>query len=133
VSLSVCVIGAGSSGIAAVKALAQRGIAFDCFETSDRRWRRTSTPTSTTSACARTSRSGPGVERAERADDHWRVVLDTGETRDYRALLVANGHHWDPKEPEPAFPGTEAFAGVQMHSHHYLGRERKRGARRGPR
>ena len=36
VSLSVCVIGAGSSGIAAVKALAQRGIAFDCFEKSDR-------------------------------------------------------------------------------------------------
>src|SRR3954463_16568065 len=36
VSLSVCVIGAGSSGIAAVKALARRGIAFDCFEKSDR-------------------------------------------------------------------------------------------------
>src|SRR3954470_8902784 len=36
VSSSVCVIGAGSSGIAAVKALAQRGIAFDCFEKSDR-------------------------------------------------------------------------------------------------
>src|SRR3954464_11369313 len=36
VSLSVCVIGAGSSGIAAVKALSQRGIAFDCFEKSDR-------------------------------------------------------------------------------------------------
>ena len=35
-STSVCVIGAGSSGIAAVKALAQRGIAFDCFEKSDR-------------------------------------------------------------------------------------------------
>src|SRR3954471_23626882 len=33
---SVCVIGAGSSGIAAVKALAQRGIAFECFEKSDR-------------------------------------------------------------------------------------------------
>ena len=29
-------IGAGSSGIAAVKALSQRGIAFDCFEKSDR-------------------------------------------------------------------------------------------------
>ena len=29
-------IGAGSSGIAAVKALHQRGIAFDCFEKSDR-------------------------------------------------------------------------------------------------
>jgi len=32
----VCVIGAGSSGIAAIKALRDRGIAFDCFEKSDR-------------------------------------------------------------------------------------------------
>src|SRR5918994_3665697 len=33
---SVCVIGAGSSGIAAVKALHAAGFAFDCFEASDR-------------------------------------------------------------------------------------------------
>ena len=33
---TVCVIGAGSSGIAAVKALHERGFAFDCFEASDR-------------------------------------------------------------------------------------------------
>src|SRR5215216_802470 len=33
---SVCVIGAGSSGIAAAKTLHQRGFAFDCFEASDR-------------------------------------------------------------------------------------------------
>ncbi len=33
---TVCVIGAGSSGIAAVKALHGRGFAFDCFEASDR-------------------------------------------------------------------------------------------------
>ena len=32
----VCVIGAGSSGIAAAKALHQRGFDFDCFEKSDR-------------------------------------------------------------------------------------------------
>jgi cation diffusion facilitator CzcD-associated flavoprotein CzcO len=32
----VCVIGAGSSGIAVAKALAERGIPFDCFEKSDR-------------------------------------------------------------------------------------------------
>ena len=31
-----CVIGAGSSGIAAAKALLERGIPFDCFEKSDR-------------------------------------------------------------------------------------------------
>jgi cation diffusion facilitator CzcD-associated flavoprotein CzcO len=47
------------------------------------------------------------------------VHLDTGETRDYRALLVANGHHWDPQMP--SFEGMDAFKGVQLHSHHYLG------------
>jgi phytoene dehydrogenase-like protein len=31
-----CVIGAGSSGLAVIKALADRGIDFDCFERSDR-------------------------------------------------------------------------------------------------
>src|SRR3712207_9135646 len=33
---TVCVIGAGSSGIAAAKTLHERGFAFDCFEKSDR-------------------------------------------------------------------------------------------------
>src|SRR5438270_9503675 len=33
---SACVIGAGSSGIAAAKALHERGIPFECFEKSDR-------------------------------------------------------------------------------------------------
>lgn len=31
-----CIIGAGSSGIAAAKALHERGIPFDCIEKSDR-------------------------------------------------------------------------------------------------
>jgi len=31
-----CIIGAGSSGIAAAKALHERGVRFDCFEKSDR-------------------------------------------------------------------------------------------------
>src|SRR5205085_2029087 len=34
------------------------------------------------------------------------------------ALLVANGHHWDPRWPEPPFPGR--FDGDQLHSHHYV-------------
>lgn len=33
---NACIIGSGSSGIAAAKALKDRGIAFDCFERSDR-------------------------------------------------------------------------------------------------
>ena len=62
-----------------------------------------------------------GVERAERVDGGWSVQLESGEQRDYDALLVANGHHWDPRWPEPAFPGWTTFEGVQMHSHDYLG------------
>src|SRR6188474_1575279 len=34
--MKACIIGAGSSGIAAAKALHERGISFDCFEKSDR-------------------------------------------------------------------------------------------------
>ena len=34
-------------------------------------------------------------------------------------MLVANGHHWDPRWPEPAFPGAEEFSGEQIHVHHY--------------
>jgi dimethylaniline monooxygenase (N-oxide forming) len=41
------------------------------------------------------------------------------QTRRYRAVLVANGHHWDPRWPEPPFPGSETFTGEQMHAHAY--------------
>jgi hypothetical protein len=40
-------------------------------------------------------------------------------TTRYRAVLVANGHHWDPRWPEPAFPGEDAFQGERMHAHAY--------------
>ncbi|HAH08519.1 MAG TPA: monooxygenase [Alphaproteobacteria bacterium] len=57
------------------------------------------------------------VKQCERrADGTWRVALSTGEVRDYSALFVCNGHHWDPHTP--AFPGT--FAGTQFHSHAYV-------------
>ena len=59
------------------------------------------------------------VERAERrADGIWEVTVDSGETRLYDALIVANGHHWDPRWPEPPFPGE--FDGVEMHAHSYV-------------
>jgi cation diffusion facilitator CzcD-associated flavoprotein CzcO len=59
------------------------------------------------------------VERAEPAvDGVWDVTLASGETRRYDALLVANGHHWDARWPEPRFPGE--FDGVEMHAHHYV-------------
>jgi dimethylaniline monooxygenase (N-oxide forming) len=164
----VCVIGAGSSGITAVKALYERGIQFDCFEKSDRvggNW--VFENTNGMSAAYRdlfinTSRprmeysdfpmpeSYPdfphhtqiaayfdeyvdrfalreqitfrtGVEHVERGEDGvWTVELDNGETRRYDALLVANGHHWNPRWPEPAFPGAESFPGAQMHAHSYV-------------
>lgn len=56
------------------------------------------------------------VDRAKRLDDgRWAVTLSTGETREYDALIVANGHHWDPRTPE--YPGH--FDGHQTHSHAY--------------
>src|SRR6185437_14892633 len=62
------------------------------------------------------------VTRVAPADPGWLVTTrqrDTGEvsTAHYRAVLVANGHHWDPRYPEPPFPGT--FSGEQTHSHDY--------------
>jgi cation diffusion facilitator CzcD-associated flavoprotein CzcO len=55
----------------------------------------------------------------------WEVTLrsvdDPGdaETRHYDHVLVANGHHWDPRWPEPSFPGAEEFPGTQLHAHYY--------------
>jgi len=65
------------------------------------------------------------VTRVEPATgDGWDVTVrqrDTGamRTERYAAVLVANGHHWDPWYPEPAFPGAATFTGEQIHSHHY--------------
>src|SRR5919201_3081900 len=171
----VCVIGAGSSGSAAAKALHQRGVDFDCFEKSDRvggNWvykNRNGMSSAYRSLHINTSRermeysdfpmpkSYPdfphhthiaryfndyvdhfgvrdrilfqtGIERARRrADGVWEVSLQGGETRTYDAVLVANGHHWDARWPEPAFPGE--FGGRQMHSHEYKDPEELRGKR----
>jgi flavin-binding monooxygenase-like protein len=162
-----CIIGAGSSGIAAAKALHERGIPFDCFEKSDRiggNWvfgNKNGMSAAYRDLFINTSRprmeytdfpmpeSYPdfphhthiaayfdsyvdhfgfrekitfetGVARASRGEDGaWTVELDTGDVRRYEALLVANGHHWNPRWPEPAFPGSDSFSGVQLHAHSY--------------
>jgi len=49
-------------------------------------------------------------------DGGWDVTVN-GETRRYDALLVANGHHWDERWPEPPIPGR--FAGEVVHAHRY--------------
>lgn len=48
----------------------------------------------------------------------WQVQLSTGEHKTYDALVVANGHHWDPQWPEPEIPGK--FSGIEMHAHSYI-------------
>ncbi len=52
---------------------------------------------------------------APAAGGGWRVTLEGGEQREYRAVLVANGHHWSPKSA--SFPGH--FDGRALHSHDY--------------
>src|SRR5215212_1825183 len=55
-----------------------------------------------------------GVERADRRPDGvWEIATEGGDTKRFDALMVANGHHWDPRMPEPAFAGSETFEGEQ--------------------
>jgi dimethylaniline monooxygenase (N-oxide forming) len=165
---TAAIIGAGSSGIAAAKALHERGIAFTCFEASDRiggNWvfgNRNGMSAAYRDLHINTSRdrmeysdfpmpkSYPDyphhtqiaayfdsyvdhfgfrdrirfetrVERAERGPQGgWALTLDDGSVHRFDALLVANGHHWNPRWPEPAFPGSDTFAGEQLHAHGYV-------------
>jgi hypothetical protein len=168
---TAALIGAGSSGIAAAKALHERGIDFDVYEKSDRvggNWvfgNKNGMSAAYRYLHINTSRErmqysdfpmpesypdfprhdqiaayfdsyvdhfgfrdrirfDTGVERAERLPDgSWEVSSDTGTTQRYDMLLVANGHHWDKRWPEPAFPGSDEFEGVQMHAHEYVDNE----------
>ncbi|WP_285730633.1 NAD(P)-binding domain-containing protein [Nocardiopsis sp. ATB16-24] len=163
----VCVIGAGSAGIAAIKVLAERGIDVEAYELSDRvggNWvwgNSNGVSAAYRSLHINTSRQRmefsdfpmpdhlpdfarhdqvaqyfadyvehfgfadrirfrTGVTHVDPKDDGtFEVTLSTGETRWYDAVLVANGHHWDPRMPEPAFPGQDSFTGELMHSHSY--------------
>jgi dimethylaniline monooxygenase (N-oxide forming) len=163
----VCIIGAGSSGIAACQVLNARGIAFDCYEKGSEvggNWRYENDngmSSAYRSLFINTSRemmqyaAYPMPEdypdyphhsqiaryfddyvdhfglrerisfRTEvtavdpEGDGRWRVTLDGGSSASYDAVMVANGHHWNPKYPEPPFPGQDGFTGEQVHSHHY--------------
>jgi dimethylaniline monooxygenase (N-oxide forming) len=162
----VCIIGAGSSGIAACQVLHARGIDFDCFEKGSEvggNWRYDNDngmSSAYRSLFINTSRemmeyaSHPmpmdypdyphHTQIARYFDDYvdhfgfrdrirfrtevtavepdgearWLVTLGD-RSRVYDAVMVANGHHWNPKYPEPPFPGQDGFTGEQIHSHYY--------------
>jgi cation diffusion facilitator CzcD-associated flavoprotein CzcO len=169
-SRGVCVIGAGSSGIASCQVLNARGIPFDCYEKGSQvggNWRYENDngmSSAYRSLHINTSRRlmsyatypmpddypdypshfqiaayfddyvdhfglrekirfRTEVLSVRPADGEWEVAVQGAEGRQeanrYRAVLVANGHHWDPRWPEPPYPGAEEFAGEQMHAHHY--------------
>ena len=168
----VCIIGAGSSGIAACQVLSARGIPFDCFETGSEvggNWRYMndngmssayrSLHINTSKGLMAYStfpmpadypdypdhyriaayfddyvehfgfrdriRFGTEVTRVEPDGGAWKVIWRPADgsgaeqSGRYRAVLVANGHHWDARWPEPPFPGSDTFAGEQLHVHDY--------------
>lgn len=58
-----------------------------------------------------------GVVHAEHLPEGgWELETQDGRKRRFDLLVVANGHHWDPRTPE--FPGH--FDGETIHSHHYI-------------
>jgi cation diffusion facilitator CzcD-associated flavoprotein CzcO len=68
---------------------------------------------------------GRAVEWIEPAADGWQVRLSDGEVRQYAGVVIANGHHWDPRLPE--LPGH--FSGLALHSSAYKTPEVLRGKR----
>jgi len=161
---TVCVIGAGVSGLTACKALADFGVPHTCFEASDEvggNWY-FENPNGTSSAyrslhidiskpsisfrdfpmpdrypdyphhthifewlrdyadafaLREQIRFNTRVKHAERGPEGgWQITLKDGEQQHFDALLVCNGHHWDPRYPD--FPGS--FDGPQIHSHEYI-------------
>ncbi|MGB0120261.1 MAG: NAD(P)-binding domain-containing protein [Solirubrobacterales bacterium] len=49
----------------------------------------------------------------------WQDKNGKEKTEDFTDVMVCNGHHWDSRWPEPAFPGSDTFQGTQMHAHDY--------------
>lgn len=59
------------------------------------------------------------VEKVTKLDNgKWSVEVAGKKPKVYDAVVVANGHHWDPQYPDPGFPGE--FSGQTIHSHHYI-------------
>lgn len=161
----VCIIGAGSSGITAAKALKEKGISFDCFEKGSKIggvWRFNNDnglSSAYRSLHINTNRvvmaysdfpmpddypmfphhsdiieyfenyvehfklrehitfNTSVVDVVRNADGTYNVTLDNRQSYDYQYVIVANGHHWNPRFPTPAFKGE--FTGEVLHSHYY--------------
>lgn len=60
-------------------------------------------------------RFNDGVARLERNGGKWRATFDKGETRDYEAVVIANGHLSDPLMPNI----SGSFSGTLMHAKEY--------------
>lgn len=161
----VCIIGAGSSGMVAVKAMKEKGISFDCFEKGSDiggNWRFNNdngVSSAYRSLHINTNRKAMAfadypmpehypmyphhshiikyfedyvahfglrshitfnttvTEVSQQADNTFIVTLDNGHQYAYQYVIVANGHHWMPRFPTPAFKGS--FTGKIIHSHDY--------------
>ncbi len=163
----ICIIGAGSTGIAACKNFFQAGLDFMCFEASSEiggNWvfkNSNGMSSAYKSLHINTSREKmqyydfpmpehyPDFPHHSDIAHYFNAYVDHFNFRDkiefnslvtnarllkngqweihtnnlnspliFDALVVANGHHWDPRMPEPRFKGS--FAGEEIHSHYYL-------------
>ncbi|GAA4446301.1 NAD(P)-binding domain-containing protein [Nibrella saemangeumensis] len=56
-------------------------------------------------------------EVSRNSDGSYQVRTNTGLEQTYKHVIVANGHHWNPRYPDPPFPGE--FTGEVIHSHDY--------------
>jgi len=167
----VCVIGAGSSGITALRSLKEKGIEYECYEKGSYiggNWKYDND--NGQSAAYKSLHINTSRQMMEYArfpmpksfpdyPDHFQIqeyfedFVDhfglrdtirfrtevesvvpaegggwdvTWATRDgergtdhFTDVLVCNGHHWDKRWPEPAFPGSDTFEGEQVHAHDY--------------
>jgi cation diffusion facilitator CzcD-associated flavoprotein CzcO len=67
------------------------------------------------------------VTSVHKDDEGWVIETADGASFEVDGVVVANGHNWDPRWPEPGYPGE--FAGEQMHAHDYRTAETFRGKR----
>lgn len=164
-SPQACIIGAGSSGIVALKTLRQHGIEAVCYEKGSGiggNWRYQNDngmSSAYRSLHINTSRNlmaysdfpmpadypdyphhSQVLAYFENYVDHfglrphirfetgvaqvdplpgggYRVYTESGESEFFPYVLVANGHHWAARWPDPPFPGE--FSGTVLHSHDY--------------